>query len=85
MGSPLRQGAAVVHCSGRLAAKPTHGPPVEEKAQLILLKWGSIMLHNGPPPVDDLQQYREIDVQGAARVLHPGYLRPDCGHQELFL
>jgi hypothetical protein len=51
----VRPSDVVVRTSGHLAAKPSHGLPAEEKARLVLLKRGGIILHDGPPAVDELQ------------------------------
>lgn len=45
---------------GPLAAKPNHGLSAEDKARLVLLKRGGIVLHDGPPAPEDLQRYRML-------------------------
>lgn len=50
----------IIRSSGRLAAKPTYGLPADQKALRVLLKKSGVMLHDGPPEIDELQKYKEM-------------------------
>lgn len=52
--------APIIRSSGRLAAKPTYGLTAEEKALRVLLKRSGVVLHDGPPGMDELQRYKEL-------------------------
>jgi hypothetical protein len=46
--------------SSRLAAKPTAGMTTMDKAQLVLMKKGGLVLDEASPQAADLQRYRTL-------------------------